>query len=73
MYCLPLFNTVCTVLYAFKVRAAENCVCLRKQLCRCFSDRLKNVDYLRSKNPQNKSSKFTKMEKRASFLTLLTT
>ena len=46
---LPMFNTVCTVLFqpsifntvfmSSKSVLAENYVCLRKQLCRCYSDR----------------------------------
>ena len=43
--------------------------CLRKHLCRCYSDRLK-ILILQLKVSQNKSSKFRKMEKCASFLTL---
>ena len=43
------FNTVCTVFMPSKSELAENCVCLRKKLCRCYSDRLK-YSFLTVKN-----------------------
>ena len=76
-----MFNTECTVLFQpsmfntvfmpSKSVLAENCVCLCKQLCRCYSDRPKIV-ILYSQKFIIKSSKFREMEKRATFLTLLT-
>ena len=61
-----MLNTECTVLFQpsmfntdfmpSKSVLAENCVCLCKQLCRCYSDRPKNTNYLQSKISQNKSS-----------------
>ena len=53
-----------------KSMLAEKCGCLRKQMCRCYSDRPKILILYSKKNSQNKSSKFREMEKRATFLTL---
>ena len=68
MLCLPMFNTECTVLFQpsmfntvfmpSKSVLAENCVCLCKQLCRCYSDRPKililySQKYRRTKVPSS--------------------
>ena len=49
---------------------AENCVCLRKQLCRCYIDRLKILILYGQKISQKKSSKVQINGEMDHFLTL---
>ena len=72
MQCFPMFNTGVTVFTPSQSVLVESCVCPHKQLCRCYSDRLK-YSFFTVKISQNKSSKFREMEKQATFPTLLST
>ena len=66
-----MFNIVCTFFYAHKVRADRKLRLYAQAAVQMLFRQTKNTNSFRSKNLQNKSSKFREIEKRATFLTLL--
>ena len=61
---------VCTVFHVLKVRAGRKLRLSVQAAVQILFRHTKNTESFRSKISQNKSSKFRKMEKQASFLAL---